>query len=104
MTENFEQKTRGRPKLNNAIAVEAILSSPEKREVFRGELEKLRRVKESINSQSKFYGDDLKSTAEAFALSKGFLGKLVADVIKGDPEKIIADLTNHIDLIQELGG
>lgn len=104
MTENFEQKTRGRPKVDNAIAVEAILSSPEKREVFASELQKLCRTKESIASQSKFYSDDVKSTAEAFALSKGFLGKVVRDVISGNPEKIIGELTNHIDLIQELGG
>lgn len=103
---NEQKRGRGRPKLDNAQALEAALSSPQKREVLIDQLGKLVRQKESVKAQSKLFSEDVKGVAEAYGMGGGFVGKIVASMLSGDVDAEIAALTNQVDLlsiIKEVG-
>lgn len=97
-----KQAKKGRPSIDNSAALEAVLSKPETREVFIGQLDKLVHSKEGLKVKTDLYKDDVASVAEAYGLSKGFVGKLVMDVMKGGLDEKIAELTNHVDVLQVL--
>lgn len=83
---------------NNSLV--DVLNDPKKKEVFLEQIDKLVKEKISIKSKTDFYNDDVKSTAEAFNLSKGFLSTIVNDLAKGDVEDKIKSLEDHVDLLQ----
>ena len=97
-----KQAKKGRPSIDNSAALEAVLSKPETREVFIGQLDKLVHSKEGLKVKTDLYKDDVASVAESYGLSKGFVGKLVMDVMKGGLDEKIAELTNHVDVLQVL--
>jgi hypothetical protein len=93
------KETRGRKKIDNAAAVEEAISTPEKRQVFFDQLHKLAREKESVASKAKFLAEDVKGVAEAYSMSKGFVGGLVTKIVKQSLEEDIAMLTNTVDIL-----
>jgi hypothetical protein len=95
---------RGRKVIDNATAVEAAISTPEKREVFLDQLHKLARTKEDLMSRASLLSEDVKGVAEAYGMGKGFVSGLVGKIVKQNLDADINDLTNVIDVLQLLKG
>lgn len=96
----MEQETRGRKKVDNAKALEDALANPAKREVLLDQLQKLARTKAGIVTKQELLKDDVKSVAEAYGLTSGFVGTIVTSIVKGDIDEKIGVLTNTVDLLQ----
>ena len=96
----MKQENRGRKKVNNAKALEMALAKPEMREVLLDQLQKLARTKAGIATKQELYKDDVKSVAEAYGLTSGFVGTIVTSIVKGDINEKIGTLTNTVDLLQ----
>ena len=93
-------ENRGRKKTDNAKALEDALANPAKREVLIDQLQKLARTKAGIATKQELYKDDVKSVAEAYGLTSGFVGTIVTSIVKGDIDEKIGVLTNTVDLLQ----
>lgn len=93
-------ENRGRKKVDNAKALEDALANPAKREVLLDQLQKLARTKAGIATKQELYKDDVKSVAEAYGLTSGFVGTIVTSIVKGDIDEKIGVLTNTVDLLQ----
>ena len=93
---------RGRKKIDNSTAVSEAIATPEKREVFIDQLNKLARTKSDLISRSKLYGEDVKGVADAYNMSKGFVGGLVVKIVNADIDADIDQLTNTIDVLEML--
>lgn len=96
----MEQENRGRKKVDNSAALEAALANPEMREVLLDQLQKLARQKAGIVTKQELFKDDVKSVAEAYGLTSGFVGGIVSSIVKGDIDEKIGVLTNTVDLLQ----
>lgn len=96
----MKQENRGRKKVDSAKALEAALAKPEMREVLLDQLQKLARTKAGIATKQQLYKDDVKSVAEAYGLTSGFVGTIVTSIVKGDIDEKIGTLTNTVDLLQ----
>ena len=70
------------------------------REVLLDQLQKLARTKAGIATKQQLYKDDVKSVAEAYGLTSGFVGTIVTSIVKGDIDEKIGTLTNTVDLLQ----
>lgn len=93
-------ETRGRKKVDNAKALEDALANSAKREVLLDQLQKLARTKAGIVTKQELLKDDVKSVAEAYGLTSGFVGTIVTSIVKGDIDEKIGTLTNTVDLLQ----
>lgn len=93
-------QNRGRKKVDNAKALEDALADPAKREVLLDQLQKLARTKAGIATKQDLYKGDVKSVAEAYGLTSGFVGTIVTSIVKGDIDEKIGILTNTVDLLQ----
>ena len=96
----MKQENRGRKKVDNAKALETALAKPEMREVLLDQLQKLARTKAGIATKQQLYKDDVKSVAEAYGLTSGFVGTIVTSIVTGDINEKIGVLTNTVDLLQ----
>ena len=96
----MKQENRGRKKVDNTKALETALAKPEMREVLLDQLQKLARTKAGIATKQELYKDDVKSVAEAYGLTSGFVGTIVTSIVKGDIDEKIGVLTNTVDLLQ----
>lgn len=96
----MKQENRGRKKVDNAKALETALANPEMREVLLDQLQKLARTKAGIVTKQELLKDDVKSVAEAYGLTSGFVGTIVTSIVKGDIDEKIGILTNTVDLLQ----
>jgi hypothetical protein len=95
-------KKRGRKQIDNVSVLNDILDKPAEREVFIEQINKLVGQREQLDGKVKFYNDDVKSTAEAYKLGKGFVSKVVGAVAKGNIKDVIDKLTSEVDLLQVL--
>lgn len=93
-------ESRGRKKVDNAKALEDALANPAKREVLLDQLQKLARTKAGIVTKQELLKDDVKSVAEAYGLTSGFVSTIVTSIVKGDIGEKIGVLTNTVDLLQ----
>jgi len=93
-------ENRGRKKVDNAKALETALANPEMREVLLDQLQKLARTKAGIVTKQELLKDDVKSVAEAYGLTSGFVSTIVTSIVKGDIGEKIGVLTNTVDLLQ----
>ena len=96
----MKQENRGRKKVDNAKALETALANPKMREVLLDQLQKLARTKAGIVTKQELLKDDVKSVAEAYGLTSGFVGTIVTSIVKGDIDEKIGTLTNTVDLLQ----
>ena len=96
----MKQENRGRKRVDSAKALETALAKPEMREVLLDQLQKLARTKAGIATKQELYKDDVKSVAEAYGLTSGFVGTIVTSIVKGDIDEKIGVLTNTVDLLQ----
>lgn len=93
-------ENRGRKKVDNTKALEMALAKPEMREVLLDQLQKLARTKAGIATKQELFKDDVKSVAEAYGLTSGFVGTIVTSIVRGDIDEKIGTLTNTVDLLQ----
>ena len=96
----MKHENRGRKKTDNAKALETALAKPEMREVLLDQLQTLARTKAGIATKQELYKQDVKSVAEAYGLTSGFVGTIVTSIVKGDIGERIGTLTNTVDLLQ----
>ena len=96
----MKYENRGRKKVNNAKALETALAKHEMREVLLDQLQKLARTKAGIVTKQELLKDDVKSVAEAYGLTSGFVGTIVTSIVRGDIDERIGTLTNTVDLLQ----
>ena len=96
----MKQENRGRKKVDSAKALETALAKPEMREVLLDQLQKLARTKAGIVTKQELLKDDVKSVAEAYGLTSGFVGTIVTSIVRGDIDERIGTLTNTVDLLQ----
>ena len=90
----------GRPAQDNKVALREILSNPDKCEVFVECVERLVRSKEALQIKSELHGDDVKSTAEAYSLGKGFLSSIVNEIVKGELTESLELLSDKADILE----
>ena len=93
-------KKVGRPQLNNKAALRDILLNPDKCDVFVSCIDRLVQSKEALQVKADFYSDDVKSTADAYGLGKGFLSNIITTVVKGGIEDALVELSDKADILE----
>ena len=102
MTEQFERKTAGRPsaKQADALAMDSILTSKEKREALVFQIKRLAKDIELQKQRAEGLREDIKASAENLGLSVAKLKSLISDYDSGNLTDIIQEKTSYVDVLE----
>ena len=102
MTEQFERKTAGRPsaKQADALAMDSILTSKEKREALVFQIKRLAKDIELQKQRAEGLREDIKASAENLGLSVAKFKSLISDYDSGNLTDIIQEKTSYVDVLE----
>lgn len=102
MTEQFERKTAGRPsaKQADALAMDSILTSKEKREALVFQIKRLAKDIELQKQRAEGLREDIKASAENLGLSVAKFKSLISDYDSGNLTDIIKEKTSYVDVLE----
>ena len=102
MTEQFERKTAGRPsaKQADALAMDSILTSKEKREALVFQIKRLAKDIELQKQRADGLREDIKGSAENLGLSVAKFKSLISDYDSGNLTDIIQEKTSYVDVLE----
>lgn len=102
MTEQFERKTAGRPsaKQADALAMDSILLSKEKREALVFQIKRLAKDIELQKQRAEGLREDIKASAENLELSVAKFKSLISDYDSGNLTDIIQEKTSYVDVLE----
>ena len=102
MTEQFERKTAGRPsaKQADALAMDSILTSREKREALVFQIKRLAKDIELQKQRAEGLREDIKASAENLGLSVAKFKSLISDYDSGNLSDIIQEKTSYVDVLE----
>lgn len=102
MTEQFQRKTAGRPsaKQADALAMDSILTSKEKREALVFQIKRLAKDIELQKQRAEGLREDIKASAENLGLSVAKFKSLISDYDSGNLTDIIQEKTSYVDVLE----
>lgn len=100
--QEFHRKTAGRPsaKQADALAMDSILLSKEKREALVFQIKRLAKDIELQKQRAEGLREDIKASAENLGLSVAKFKSLISDYDSGNLTDIIQEKTSYVDVLE----